>query len=123
VHGAEHVLLTSNTSKDNIEAVHRITGRGVHVVYDGIGETTWEEDFQVVRPKGTIVSFGNASGPVPPFAPLKLSPKALKVTRPTLAPFIAEPEDFARYATEIFEIVRKGALQVSKMLRDRSMGC
>jgi hypothetical protein len=40
-----------------------------------------------------------------------------------LAPFIAEPEDFARYATEIFEIVRKGALQVSKMLRDRSMGC
>jgi NADPH2:quinone reductase len=96
--------------------VHRITGRGVHVVYDGIGETTWEEDFQVVRPKGTIVSFGNASGPVPPFAPLKLSPKALKVTRPTLAPFIAEPEDFARYATEIFDIVKKGALQVSKYI-------
>ncbi|RSH95745.1 hypothetical protein EHS25_000837 [Saitozyma podzolica] len=112
-HGAEHVFLTSNTSAENIEAVHRLTGNGVHVVYDGIGEATWEEDFQIVRPKGTIVSFGNASGPVLPFAPLKLSPKALKVTRPTLGPFIAEPEDFARYATEIFDLVKKGAIKTS----------
>lgn len=116
-HGAEHVLLTSNTSAENVEAVHRLTGNGVHVVYDGIGEATWEEDFEVVRPKGTIVSFGNASGPILPFAPLKLSPKALKVTRPTLAPFIAEPEDFARYATEIFDLVKQGAIKVGPASR------
>jgi NADPH2:quinone reductase len=122
-HGAEHVFLTSNTSAENIEAVHRLTGNGVHVVYDGIGEATWEEDFQIVRPKGTIVSFGNASGPVLPFAPLKLSPKALKVTRPTLGPFIAEPEDFARYATEIFDLVKKGAIKVGWALQTRLFQC
>lgn len=83
----------------------------MHVVYDSIGKETWEEDFEVVRPNATIVTFGNSSGPIPPFAPLKLFPKALKVTRPTLSQFIEEPEDFARYATEIFDIVKKGRSQ------------
>jgi NADPH2:quinone reductase len=112
--GADHILLTSSPSSENVSAILSLTGgKGVHAVYDGVGKDTWEEDFEVVRPKATIVTFGNASGPVPPFAPLKLSPKALKVTRPTLGPFIAEPEDFARYAKEIFEIVQKGGLKVS----------
>jgi NADPH:quinone reductase-like Zn-dependent oxidoreductase len=73
----------------------------------------YREDLEVVRPKGTIVTFGQASGPVSPFAPLKLSPKALKLARPNLGPFIAEPEDFARYATEILDIISKGGLKVS----------
>jgi NADPH:quinone reductase-like Zn-dependent oxidoreductase len=115
--GADHILLTSSPSSENVSTILSLTGgKGVHAVYDGVGKDTWEEDFEVVRPKATIVTFGNASGPVPPFAPLKLSPKALKVTRPTLGPFIAEPEDFARYAKEIFEIVQKGGLKVSRAL-------
>lgn len=84
------------------------------MVYDGVGAATWEQDFEVVRPKATIVTFGNASGPVPPFPALKLSPKCLKVTRPTLKPFIEEPEDFARYAAEIIDLVSKGVLKVSR---------
>ncbi|GFZ46360.1 hypothetical protein JCM24511_04607 [Saitozyma sp. JCM 24511] len=112
--GADHILLTSSPSSENVSTILSLTGgKGVHAVYDGVGKDTWEEDFEVVRPKATIVTFGNASGPVPPFAPLKLSPKALKVTRPTLGPFIAEPEDFARYAKEIFDIVQKGGLKFS----------
>jgi NADPH2:quinone reductase len=111
--GADHVLLTTASSEDNIAAIKKLTGKGVHVVYDSVGRDTWEEDFEVVRPKATIVSFGNSSGPVPAFEPLKLFAKALKVTRPTLGPFMVEPEDFARYATEIFDIVKKGGLKVN----------
>ncbi|RSH80798.1 hypothetical protein EHS25_006967 [Saitozyma podzolica] len=111
--GADHVLLTTASSEDNIAAIKKLTGKGVHVVYDSVGRDTWEEDFEVVRPKATIVSFGNSSGPVPAFEPLKLFAKALKVTRPTLGPFMVEPEDFALYATEIFDIVKKGGLKFS----------
>ncbi|GFZ44358.1 hypothetical protein JCM24511_02080 [Saitozyma sp. JCM 24511] len=112
--GADHILLTSTPSEENVKTIMSHTGgKGVHVVYDSIGKDTWEEDFEVVRPKATIVTFGNSSGPIPPFAPLKLFPKALKVTRPTLSQFIEEPEDFARYATEIFDIVKKGGLKFS----------
>ena len=52
--------------------------RGVHGVFDGVGKDTFDSDFDLVRRKGTIVTCGNASGPVPPFAPLKLGPKNLK---------------------------------------------
>lgn len=83
----------------------------MHVVYDGVGADTWEEDFKVVRTNATIVTFGNASGPVPPFSPLKLSPKCLKVTRPTLFPFIATPDDFASLAKEVVDAVEKGAIK------------
>ncbi|KAK4684070.1 NADPH:quinone reductase, partial [Tremellales sp. Uapishka_1] len=129
--GADHVVLTTNSSEDNVKEVSQLIsvsqavvktklsqilrlteGKGVHVVYDGVGKDTWEEDFLVVRPKATIVTFGNASGAVPPFAPLKLSAKSLKVTRPTLGPFIAEPEDFARYASFVFDLYKNGGLKV-----------
>lgn len=91
-------------------------GKGVHVVYDGVGKDTWEEDFLVVRTKGSIITYGNASGPVPAFEPLKLSPKCLKVSRPTLQPFINEPEDFAKYAEWIFDAVKDGGLNVSLVI-------
>lgn len=89
----------------------------MHAVFDGVGADTWEENFNVVRTNATIVTFGNASGPVPPFSPLKLSPKCLKVTRPTLFPFIATPEDFASLAKDMTEIVEKGGIKVSLGVR------
>ena len=126
--GAEHVLLTSTPSEENVKTILGLTnGKGVHVVYDGVGADTWEEDFLIVRPKGTIVTFGNASvrrfpslhltphaqGPVPPFPALKLSPKSLTVVRPTMGPYISTPEEFAWYADEVFQAVQDGALKVS----------
>lgn len=83
----------------------------MHAVFDGVGADTWEENFSIVRPKATIVTFGNASGPVPPFSPLKLSPKCLKVVRPTLFPYIATPDDFAALAKDMTDIVKAGALK------------
>lgn len=80
--GAEHVIL-SDGSEDVVKRVWELTGgegidRGVAAVFDGVGKDTFESDFDIVKRKGTIVSLGNASGPVPPFAPLKLGPKNLK---------------------------------------------
>lgn len=66
--GAHHVLLTTTSSEENIKTIKDLTGgKGVHVVYDGVGKDTFEEDFEVVRPKGTLVMYGNASvSPSPP---------------------------------------------------------
>jgi NADPH2:quinone reductase len=111
--GADHVLLTSLSSKETIAEVVRLAdGKGVHGVYDGVGKDTWEENFELVRPKATIVTYGNSSGAVPAFEPLKLMPKCLKITRPTLAPFVSAPEDFADYSNFLFKLVQDGALKV-----------
>lgn len=60
--GAHHVLLTTASSEENVKAIKDLTGgKGVHVVYDGVGKDTFDEDFEVVRPKGTLVMYGNAS--------------------------------------------------------------
>jgi len=111
--GADVVLLSTDSSEANVSKILELTGLGVHVAYDGVGKDTWEEDFLVVRPKGMIVTYGNSSGPVPPFAPLKLGPKSLKVTRPRMDPFISTPEEFAYYANEIFDTYKKGGLKVT----------
>ncbi|KAK1924668.1 hypothetical protein DB88DRAFT_486367 [Papiliotrema laurentii] len=112
--GAHHVLLTSTPAKENNAKILELTGGlGVHVVYDGVGKDTWEENFEVIRRKGTIVTFGNASGPPPEFSPLKLSAKSLKVTRPTLHSQIATQEEFVDAAEKIFDAYQKGALKIT----------
>lgn len=60
-YGADLVLLSTDPSEDNVKKILEVTNGGVHGVYDGVGKDTWEEDFLVVRRKGTIVTFGNAS--------------------------------------------------------------
>lgn len=109
--GAHHVLLSTAPSADNVKKINELSGGGVHVVYDGVGKDTWDEDFEVTRVGGTICTFGNASGPVPPFSPLRLSAKCLKVTRPTLFPFIARPDDFRRHADEVSRLAQQGVLK------------
>jgi NADPH2:quinone reductase len=111
-HGAEHVI---NYSRENfVERVKSLTGgKGVPVVYDAVGKATWDGSLDCLRPRGLMVSFGNASGPVPPVNLGILSTKgSLYVTRPTLATHIASRADLVERASSLFEIVRSGKLKI-----------
>ncbi|KAG2025617.1 hypothetical protein GB937_002873 [Aspergillus fischeri] len=112
--GADHVIdYRSEEGKDWVKRVKEITGgRGVDVVYDSVGKDTWEGSLEVVKRKGTIVWFGNASGPVPPLPLNKLSPKCVKVARPTLFGYIETREEFEFYVNELFNLLQSGQLKV-----------
>ncbi|KAG8682393.1 hypothetical protein FRC11_014944, partial [Ceratobasidium sp. 423] len=79
--GATHIINYTETTVSS-EVLKLTDGRGVEAIFDGVGASTWEDDFVSIRRKGTIVSYGNASGVVPPFSVLKLGPKNVKVCRP-----------------------------------------
>ncbi|MEI8308714.1 MAG: quinone oxidoreductase [Chloroflexales bacterium] len=88
-------------------------GRGVDVVYDSVGQDTWEGSLDSLRSRGMMVTFGNSSGPVPAVSPLVLSGKgSLFLTRPTLGHYIATPEDLAWRAGDLFGWIVAGALSV-----------
>jgi NADPH2:quinone reductase len=88
-------------------------GRGVDVVYDGVGKSTFEGSLGSLRPRGMLVSFGNASGPVPPFAPLLLSQKgSLFFTRPTLWHYTSTPEELRGRADDLFQWIAADELTV-----------
>ncbi|KAK4056125.1 NADPH:quinone reductase [Microbotryomycetes sp. JL221] len=115
--GADHVILYGG-DVDVVSEVYKITGgegidRGVHAVFDGVGKDTFDMDFELVRRKGTIVTLGNASGPVAPFAPLKLGPKNLKVCRPVLNQYVHTREEYQTYSKELFELLKQGVLKLS----------
>jgi NADPH2:quinone reductase len=111
-HGCDHVILYRE--EDFVARVKEITGgAGCAVVYDGIGKATFPASLDCLRPFGTFVSFGNASGPVPPFDLALLSQKgSLFATRPTLFTHIAKREDLEAIAGELFEVVRSGAVKI-----------
>jgi NADPH2:quinone reductase len=111
-HGAEHVI--NYSTEDFVEKVKAITGgKGVPVVYDGVGKTTWEGSLDCLRPRGLMVTFGNASGPVPPVNLGILSSKgSLYVTRPTLATHIASRADLVERSNALFEIVKSGKVKI-----------
>ena len=111
-HGAEHVI---NYSRENfLERVKSITGgKGVPVVYDAVGKTTWDASLDCLRPRGLMVTYGNASGPVPPMAPLELSKRgSLFLTRPTLFHYIPTRASLVRAASEMFDLVAKSVIEV-----------
>lgn len=111
-HGAAEVIVS--TREDIVGRVRAITkNRGVPVVYDGVGKDTFLASLDCLAPRGLMVSFGNASGAVPPVSPLELSKRgSLYLTRPTLFHYIAKPSELARGARELFEIVGSGKVQV-----------
>ncbi|KAK5659815.1 hypothetical protein OQA88_1027 [Cercophora sp. LCS_1] len=113
--GADHVIdYRSEEGKDWVSTVMEITGgKGVDVVYDSVGKDTWEGSLAVVKRKGTIVWFGNSSGPIPPLPLNRLSPKCVKIARPTLFGYIATREEFEGYAWELFNLLTSGTLKVS----------
>jgi NADPH:quinone reductase len=110
--GCKHVIVTSR--ERFFDRVKEITkGKGVPVVYDGVGKDTFMDSLDCLSPLGLMVSFGNASGAVPPFNPGILSAKgSLFLTRPTLATYTASHEDLVKSAKELFAVVKSGAVKI-----------
>jgi len=110
--GADDLIIYS--SQDFEIETKRITGgKGVHVVYDGVGKDTFEKGLNVLRPRGYMVLFGASSGPVPPFDLSKLAPKgSLFVTRPTLTHYVAGREELEQRASDVLTMVGSGELKL-----------
>ena len=110
--GADEVIFYAH--QDFEAETKRVTdGKGVHVVYDGVGKTTFDKDFNVLRPRGYLVLFGAASGPAPPFDPIKLSQKgSLFLTRPTLVNYIATHEELQTRAGAVLNMIVTGKLKL-----------
>jgi NADPH2:quinone reductase len=116
-HGATHVV---NYAKENfVQRVKEITGgKGVPVVYDGVGKMTWEGSLDCLRPRGLIVSFGNASGAVAPVNLGILASKgSLYVTRPTLATHIASRADLEARSKALFAVVKAKKVKIETTAR------
>ncbi len=111
--GADEVVLYGQD--DFSAAAHRFSGgKGVDVVYDSVGKDTFERSLASLRPRGLMVSFGNSSGPVPPFAPLLLSKGgSLYFTRPTLLHYTATRAELLHRATALFDWILAGQLKVT----------
>jgi NADPH2:quinone reductase len=102
------------TKEDFAAAARQDTGgRGVEVVYDSVGKTTWEKSLDSLARRGMLVLFGQSSGPVPPLDPQILSQKgSLYLTRPTLGHYTATREDLTARAGEVLDWVRAGRLRL-----------
>lgn len=111
-HGAAEVIVSGR--EDIAARVRAFTGkRGVPVVYDGVGKDTFMASLDSLAPRGLMVSYGNASGPVAPISPLELSRRgSLFLTRPTLFHYIAKSSELARGARELFDVVGSGKVKV-----------
>ena len=114
-HGCDHPIVY--TRQDFVAEVDRITSRKkLPVVYDSVGRDTFMRSLDCLRPRGMMVSFGNASGPVEPFSPLLLAQKgSLFLTRPTLFNYIATRDELETAASELFEMVKTGKVKVEVM--------
>lgn len=110
--GADEVILYTQT--DFEAETRRITGgKGVDVVYDSVGKTTFEKGLNLLRPRGMMVLFGGSSGPVPPFDLIALSQKgSLYVTRPTLVNYISTREDLMARSSAVFGMIAAGKLKL-----------
>ena len=111
--GADDVLVQGRD--DIAKRVREITsGVGADVVYDGVGKDTWDASLDALRPLGMMVSYGNASGAVPPISPLVLAQKgSLFLTRPTLGHYVATPESLDETARDLFDVLERGAVKIA----------
>lgn len=111
-HGAAEVIVSSR--ENVVERVRAITRkRGVPVVYDGVGKDTFVASLDCLAPLGLMVSYGNASGAVPPVSPLELTKRgSLFLTRPTLFHYISTASSLARGARELFDVMASGRVKV-----------
>ena len=111
-HGAAHVI--NYNTEDVVQRVLEITnGAKVPVVYDSVGKDTFIRSLDCLQPLGLMVSFGNSSGPVPPFSLTELvSRGSLYITRPTLQTYAAKREDLEAMAADLFEMVTSGKIKI-----------
>lgn len=110
--GADHVILYGD--QDVAAEVRRLTdGKGVPVAYDSVGAATFEGTLGSLARRGLFVSFGNASGPVPPFAPLRLQAAgSLFFTRPTMFDYASTTEELDESAAALFAVIASGAVKI-----------
>jgi len=111
--GCKHVIVTSRENfVDQVKAITK--GKGVPVVYDGVGKDTFMGSLDCLSPLGLLASFGNASGAVTQFNPGVLAQKgSLFLTRPTLATYTATREDLVKAAQELFAVVKSGKVRIA----------
>lgn len=109
--GCAHTIIYNR--ENVVERVREITdGAGVPVVYDSVGKDTWEGSLDCLQPLGTMVSFGNTTGPVPPFSIGQLAAKgSLYVTRPVLATYTAKRADLEATANDLFDVLMTGKVK------------
>jgi NADPH2:quinone reductase len=109
--GADHVVLYDR--EDVAARVKAITGgAGVAVVYDGVGKDTFDASLASLTRRGYLITFGNASGPAPPIAPLALAGKSLFLTRPKLFDYIATTAELDESAAALFAVLETGAVKI-----------
>jgi NADPH2:quinone reductase len=110
--GADHVIVYADS--DFKTAVEAIVGpNAMHVVYDGVGAATFEQGLDMIRPRGTMVTFGNASGPPPEMSPLILAAKgSIYLTRPTMRHYLSDRQELLRRATDLFQLIGDDRLDV-----------
>jgi NADPH2:quinone reductase len=109
--GCTHVINTAR--EDFVERVRELTaGKGCDVVYDSIGKDTFPRSLDCLRPRGLWASFGNASGPVPPFELTALK-GSLFATRPSILAYTATTQDLEENAADVFEMVLSGKIRIS----------
>ncbi len=110
--GADEVIVY--TKQDFEAETKRLTeNKGVHVIYDGVGKSTFEQDLNLLRPRGYLVLFGGSSGAVPPFDPIKLSQKgSLFLTRPSLMHYVLTREELEHRAGDVLGWIAAGKLKL-----------
>ncbi|KAF9334960.1 hypothetical protein BGZ91_010666 [Linnemannia elongata] len=110
--GADYVVDYSKGYDELVTKVNELTGnKGVHVVLDGVGASTFDVSLKVVRRLGTVISFGNASGAVPPVNIMRLAEKNIRLMRTTLFQYITTREEFEALSSELLGLVAEGKLQ------------
>jgi NADPH2:quinone reductase len=102
------------TQTDFEAETKRLTGgKGVDVVYDSVGKTTFEKELNVLRPRGMMVLFGGSSGAAPPFDPIILTQKgSLFLTRPSLGNYISTREELVARSSAVFDMIAAGKLKL-----------
>jgi NADPH:quinone reductase len=110
--GADEVIVYTEQDFE-VETRKLTNGEGVHVVYDGVGKSTFDKDLNVLRRRGCLVLFGGSSGPVPPFDLIKLSQKgSLYITRPTLVDYTATRDELEWRANDVMQGIVRGVLKL-----------
>lgn len=114
--GATYVInykAQDEKERDVVARVKELTdGKGVAAIFDGVGKDSWETSKACIARKGTIVSFGNASGVVPPVSLLTLT-NNIKVMRPTLYGYTATPEEWEHYSSQLMELLQSGEIKIN----------
>lgn len=109
--GVDHVI--NYKIQNVVEEVNKLTnGVGVDVVYDGVGKDTFEDSLACCKRLASLITFGNASGKIPPFDILRLAEKNIRLMRPTLFNYLVTKEEFQKYTRKVFEFVISGKVHI-----------